>query len=199
MARAALRTVKDGVRVWYPSGIAFTVIIVLLYGKSGGRKFTPKRRAGLSMECYSAADCGGRFKSAATPSEKSGHALFQHHDAVFDPRRPHLLLQQLQRLFHRLVRQPEASIVHRNHPARFQIKKSSRSIGGISMHVAERWRIVGANGKQRQLRRQAPPNLAKACEISRVAGVIHRMLPCLQHIAAIATMRILQNSCSPMP
>src|ERR1700728_2881291 len=112
MARGALRAGKYGGRVWYPSGIAFTVIIVLLYGKSGGRKFTPKRRAGLSMECYSAADCGGRFKSAATPSEKSGHALFQHHDAVLDPRRPHLLLQQLQRLFHRLVPPAETSTTH---------------------------------------------------------------------------------------
>ncbi len=55
-------------------------------------------RASLKMKvahyCY----------SGPAELEESGHTLFQHYDAVSDTSRTRLLLQQLQRLIHWLVR-----------------------------------------------------------------------------------------------
>src|SRR5258708_39234659 len=51
-------------------------------------------------------------------SEETGDAFFQHYDAVLNPCRARFLLQQLQRLIHRLVRQPKGTVMHGHPPDR---------------------------------------------------------------------------------
>src|SRR6202451_4842565 len=96
------------------------------------------------------------------------------------------------------MREAKASIVHGYHPARFEIKKSASRIGGIGVNVAKLRRVVSADGQQRQLRRKAFANLAEASEISRISRVIHRVLPRLQNVPAVAAMRIFQDSRAPV-
>src|ERR1700723_2271224 len=89
--------------------------------------------------------------------------------------------------------------MHRHHPARVEVEKSTGSIGRAGMDVAEGRRIVSADRKQSQFRRQTTANLAEACKIGRIAGMIDRVLPCLQHVSTVAAVRILENLRSPMP
>jgi len=97
------------------------------------------------------------------------------------------------------MRKPERTVVHRNHPAGFQIHERLGRVARIGMHIAElRW-IVGSNRQQREFRCQSPPDLAESREVRRVARVIDGVLARPQHEAAIAAMGILQNSRSPMP
>src|SRR5262245_29323375 len=132
-------------------------------------------------------------------SEESRDALFQYHYSIFNPSGLCFLLEQLQRLIHRLVGEPEASVVHRDHPASLQIEESSRRICGAGMHVAEIRRMVSANRKQRQLRGQTISDLAKSRKVSRVARVVDGVMIVAQHVSAIAAMRVFQHSRAPMP
>src|SRR5271166_4573758 len=59
--------------------------------------------------------------------------------------------------------------------------------------------VVCANGKERQFRRKATPDLAKPSKVRRVASVIDRVLARVQHVSAVAPMRILEDARAPMP
>ena len=97
------------------------------------------------------------------------------------------------------MRQAEGSVVHRHHPSRFQIEEGAGGVGGAGMDTTKRRRVIGADRKQSQFRCQAPANLAKSGKIRGVAGVIDRVLRIAQHVAAVAAMRILEDSSAPMP
>src|SRR5258706_2555576 len=174
-------------------------MVLSSWENSSGTKFTPGSANGLSKECYSGRLITNNCQRAdGGRSEESGDTFFQHHDTVLDPSLARFPLQQLQRFVHRLVRQAERSIVPWQHPARFQVEEGAGSVGRIGVHVAERRGIVGANGKQRQLRRQAPPDFAKARKVSPVSRVIDRVLPGPQYIASIAAMRIPEDARAPV-
>src|ERR1700746_3176758 len=76
------------------------------------------------------------------------HAFFENYDTILNPRVLGFLFQKLQRFVHGLMRKPEASVVHRDHPARMEIEKRTRGIFGIGVHGAERLWIVGADRQQ---------------------------------------------------
>src|SRR5580704_19231813 len=88
--------------------------------------------------------------------------------------------------------------MHWDHPARFEIEEGAGGVSRIGVDIAKLGRIVSADRQQCELRRKPAANLAEAGEISRVAGVINGMLAGSQHKAAIATVRILQDACSPV-
>lgn len=89
--------------------------------------------------------------------------------------------------------------MHRDHPPGIQIEKGPGGVSGAGVDVAELLGIVGADRQERQLRRQAAPDFAKAVEVGGIAGVVDRMLAAAQHVAPVAAMRILYNPRSPMP
>ena len=98
------------------------------------------------------------------------------------------MFQQLQRFVDGFVRKAEGAVVHGNHPAGFEIEEGAHGVGRIGVNVAELRRIVCADGKQRDLRREAAPDFAKARKISSIASMIDGMLAGLQNEAAIAAM-----------
>src|SRR5579859_1714926 len=149
----------------------------------------------------SAAAAGNAHATSGGPPaflEESGDAFFHDYDFIFDSGRAGFLIQQLQRLVDRFVREAEGAVVHGNHPPRLEVEKGSRSIRGIGMHVAKLRRIVSADRKQRELRSEASPDLAKPRKIRGVARVIDGVLARFQHEAAVAPMRILQNPRAPV-
>src|SRR5580698_307498 len=131
--------------------------------------------------------------------EESGDAFFKHDHFVFHPGFHRFALQQLQRLFDRLVREAEGSVVHGDHPAGFEIEKGAGSVGRTGVDVAELLWIVGSNGKQRQLRREAASDFAEARKVSGVSGMVDGVFAAAQHVASITTMRIFQDARSPVP
>src|SRR5215467_905629 len=96
------------------------------------------------------------------------------------------------------MRQAERAVMHGNHPARLEIEESFGCIRRIRVHIAELRRIVGSNRKQREFGRKTTSDFAEAGEVRRIACVIDRMLAIFQDEASITTMRILQNSRTPM-
>jgi hypothetical protein len=96
------------------------------------------------------------------------------------------------------MRKPEGPVVHRHHPARFEIKEGLHGIGRIGVYVAELRRIVSSNGQQGEIWRQAASDFAEPGKIRGIARVINRVLAGFQHEAAIPAMRIFQDPGSPM-
>jgi hypothetical protein len=134
----------------------------------------------------------------APTSEESRDAFFQDHDAVFDPGGSSFLVEELQRFFHRLMREAERAVVHGNHPARLEIQKRLGGVGGIGVNVAKLRGVVGANGKQSEFRCQAAPDFAEAVEIRGVPRVIHRMSAGFEDEASISAMGIFKNTGAPV-
>src|SRR5271166_939794 len=119
-----------------------------------------------------AAVCPARWSQ----SEQARDALFQDYNLIFHSGRAGFPCQQLKRLFDWLVRKAEGSVVHGDHPARFQIEEGLHGVGGAGVDVAKLWRIVGADRQQRDVGMEAASDFAKAVEVGRVSGVIDRML-----------------------
>src|ERR1700740_3585216 len=67
------------------------------------------------------------------------------------------------------------------------------------MDIAELGRVVGADRQQSGFRRQAAVDLAESGKISCVSSVIDRVFARFQNEAAVATVRIFENACAPMP
>lgn len=88
--------------------------------------------------------------------------------------------------------------MHGDHPASVQVEKSAGGIGGIGMNVAERGRVVSADGQQRQLGTEPASDLAKAGKVGGVAGMINRMLSAAKDVSTVTAMRILENPGTPM-
>src|SRR5215469_7036604 len=130
--------------------------------------------------------------------EESGYAFFKDDDAILDSCGAGLVIEQLQRLIDRFVREPECAVVHGHHPAGFQVEEGFGGVGGIGMNVAELWRVVGPDGKQGEFGRKTASDLAESGEISGIPGVIDGVLAGGQNEAAVAAMRILQDARAPM-
>src|SRR5579864_2742346 len=88
--------------------------------------------------------------------------------------------------------------MHGDHPPRVQVKEGSSGVGGAGMNVAKRWRIVCADGKQRELWRKSHANFAEARKICGIAGVVNGMLIVPKNVAAVSAMRVAQNARTPM-
>src|SRR5258706_15778726 len=123
-------------------------MVLSSWENSSGTKFTPGSANGLSKECYSGRLITNNCQRAdGGRSEESGDTFFQHHDTVLDPSLARFPLQQLQRFVHRLVRQPEGSIVHGHHPGRFQAGQGGGGGGRIWAPLSGRRGSFGATGR----------------------------------------------------
>lgn len=96
------------------------------------------------------------------------------------------------------MRKAESPIMHGHHPTGVQVKKSPRRVSRVGMDVAERRRVICADREQRQLRGEAASDFAKSREISCVARVVDGMPSRPKHVSAIAAVRILEDSSTPM-
>ncbi len=67
------------------------------------------------------------------------------------------------------------------------------------MDIAKLLGIISADRQQRQFRRQAASNFAKAIKVGRIASVVNRVFAAAQHIAPVAPVRIFYDARSPMP
>ena len=56
------------------------------------------------------------------------------------------------------------------------------------MNIAELRRVVGADGKQSQFRREAASDFAEAGKIRGIAGVVDRVFAGFEYKASIASM-----------
>ena len=72
------------------------------------------------------------------------------------------LIEKLQGFFDGLVRKPEGAVVHRNHPAGFQIKECLRGIGGVGMDVAKLFRIVSPDRQQSEFGSEPASDFAES-------------------------------------
>jgi hypothetical protein len=138
------------------------------------------------------------FSGPERSSKEASDAFFEDDHFVLYSSGEGGALEQLQRLFDRFVRQAETSVVHGNHPTRFEVDEGAGGVGGIGVYVAKLLGIVGSDGKQREFRRKTAANLAEAVKVGRVAGVIDGVLAAAQDIAAITAVRIFDNAGSPM-
>src|SRR3954453_821276 len=135
----------------------------------------PSRWAWLST--YMGRDC-------KSMSEDAGHAFFKNMNAVHNTGSDGFLFEELHRLFHRLMRQLECSVVHWDHPLRAKIDERSHRVFRAGVNVAVRSRLVSADRQQRTARTQAVPDLAEAAEICRIAGVVNGMFARADHVSA---------------
>src|SRR5690242_20068281 len=131
--------------------------------------------------------------------KEAGHAFLQNQNAVQHTSGLSFLLQKLQRLVYRLVGEAEGAVVHGHHPAGAQVEKGAHRVRWAGVHVAKGGRIVGADGKQRQLRVKLTANFAEAGKIGGVAGVVNRVAFTFQNVAAVAAVRVLDNARAPVP
>lgn len=130
--------------------------------------------------------------------EEAGDAFFEDKDSVLNSRGAGFLFEELQRLVHRFVREPEGTVMHGHHPAGFEIEKGLSGVGGIGVDVAELRRVVGADGQQSKLRSKTTSDFAEAGEICGIAGVIDRVFAGLQHESPIAAVRVFQDAGAPV-
>ena len=121
-------------------------------------------------------------------SEDAGDAFFEDDDAILDAGGAGFFVEQFEGLVNRFVGQAKRAVVHGYHPTRIEIEKGLHSVGGIGMHVAKLRRIVGSNGKEGKLWREALPNFAETIEVGGVPGVIDRLFTGAEDVATVAAM-----------
>ena len=130
--------------------------------------------------------------------KKTGDALLQNCHSLFDAGGFGFLFKQLQGFVHRLVGKPEGTVMHGHHPAGVEIEEGANSVGRVGVHVAERRRVIRANGQQSDVGGEALADFAKAGEVRGVAGMIDRVLVIADDVAAVTAMRIFDNARAPM-
>src|SRR5215469_3122677 len=104
--------------------------------------------------------------------KKAGDAFFENEHAILDPGGCGLLFEQLKRFFDRLMREAEAAVMHRDHPAGVQVEKGARSVGRIGMDITKLGRIIGSDGQQSELGCQPTADFPKPGKVGSIAGVV---------------------------
>src|SRR6266404_9928697 len=131
-------------------------------------------------------------------SEDASHAFFEYVHTVHNAGSYSFLLQQLDRLFHRFMGKSKCSVMHRNHPLSAKVNERAHSVFRTGVNVAIRSGLISTDRQQRSTGAQAIADLAKAAEVSGIAGVVDRMLAGADHISAEAAMVIAQHARTPM-
>lgn len=97
------------------------------------------------------------------------------------------------------IAQAESSKMHRNEGFGLKLEESLDGFLRVHMDIALGGGVVGADGEEGDFHREALPDFLKSFKISAVAAVENRAPRICDVEPAEAAMRVVQDSCAPMP
>lgn len=108
------------------------------------------------------------------------------------------LPEPLQRLVHRFFGERKGSVVHRDEALRAEVEEGQHGVFGAHVYATEAIGLIGADGKQGDLRRETRADFVEAGEVAGVSGVIDALGAVLQVVSTETAVGVAEDAGAPV-